>query len=71
VNVRDHAKQEHPKEFPTRYVALLKNGFTDTPETLLRSYLNIDLQDINGLIANATNIVRERTTALKRLYQAN
>jgi len=61
------AFERDPHSFPPRYVALLENGFTDTPENLERRFLGIDLDDPAGLVAGATAMIDERTHRLERL----
>jgi oligoendopeptidase F len=52
------------KGFSRRYVALLKNGHTDAPETLLRKMLGIDLRDAKGLMAGAETVLSQRMKML-------
>ena len=54
-----------PKTFAPAYVALLQNGFDDTPANLLRRFLKIDLNDESKLDANAQSLVEEKLTALE------
>ncbi len=51
-----------------RYVALLKNGFNDSPAALERRFLGIDLTDEKALVANAAALIDARTEALSKLY---
>jgi oligoendopeptidase F len=60
---------EHdPKAFSKSYVALLKNGFNDTPTTLEKRFLRIDLANEAALVANATALTDARTAMLSKLY---
>jgi oligoendopeptidase F len=54
--------------FSAQYVALLENGFTDSPASLERRYLGIDLTNEAGLIENAGALIDGRTAILKSLY---
>ena len=63
------AFERHPRAFAARYVALLKNGFTDTPSALLRQFLGVDLDDPESLARVACTVVEARTTQLKLLYE--
>jgi oligoendopeptidase F len=58
-----------PKGFSTRYVALLKNGFTDTPQALEKRFLGVDLDDPDRLVQAAAAVIDRRTTALEALYR--
>lgn len=60
--------QRSPATFSNNYVALLKNGFNDTPAALEHRFLGIDLTDENALVVHATTLIDTRTTALARLY---
>lgn len=60
---------EHdPGSFSARYVALLKNGFNDTPAALEKRFLGIDLSDEAALVSNATRLIDARTAVLSKLY---
>ena len=59
---------EDPAGFPTRYVALLENGFTDSPQVLEKKFLGIDLDDTQGLVRNADDLIARRAHVLERLY---
>jgi len=61
--------EKDPAEFSQRYVALLKNGFTDTPQAMLKRFLNIDMTDVSGLVNNATSEIDGRAATLNRLYE--
>jgi oligoendopeptidase F len=54
--------------FSRHYVALLGNGFDDTPAALERRFLGIDLSDEAGLVATATRFIDARTADLEGLY---
>lgn len=56
--------------FSPRYVALLKNGFNDSPAALERRFLGIDLGDERGLVANAAASIDARTQTLSNLYSS-
>ena len=57
-----------PQEFSGRYVALLKNGFTDTPQALEKKFLGIDLDDSAGLARDAAEMITKRSVTLESLY---
>jgi oligoendopeptidase F len=50
--------------FAKAYVALLKNGFDDTPGALEHRFLHIDLNDERGLSATADRLIEQRTREL-------
>jgi oligoendopeptidase F len=54
--------------FRPQYLALLQNGFTDTPEVLLRRFLDIDITDARGLLAGASRVIDTRAARLEQLY---
>ena len=54
-----------PQTFAPTYVALLQNGFDDTPADLLRRFLKIDLNDEAALVANAQNVAEGKLAALE------
>jgi oligoendopeptidase F len=58
-----------PKRFTPRYLALLKNGFDDTPDNLLRKFLNINFRD-KSLIETALSLVKPRLDELEAIYAA-
>jgi oligoendopeptidase F len=60
--------QRDPVTFSQRYVALLKNGFNDSPAALEKEFLAIDLNDEAGLVASASAFIDANTTALSTLY---
>lgn len=61
--------EKDPAGFSQRYVALLKNGFTGTPQAMLKRFLNIDMTDVSGLVNNATSEIDWRKATLNRLYE--
>lgn len=65
-----HELEQDPKGFPVRYVALLKNGFTDTPQALEKKFLGIDMDDAVGLVKGASALIDARTRELQALYAA-
>jgi oligoendopeptidase F len=58
-----------PKGFSTRYVALLKNGFTDTPQALEKRFLSVNLDDPGPLVEAAAALIDRRTAELRTLYE--
>jgi oligoendopeptidase F len=65
------AYEQDPQGFAPRYVALLGNGFDDTPQALLKRFLGLDLDDADALVQAAIRAIDERTTALAALYDAD
>lgn len=63
-----HQLEQDPKDFPARYMALLKNGFTDTPQALEKQFLGIDMGDAAGLVRDASAMIDARTRELQTLY---
>ncbi|MGA8574324.1 MAG: M3 family metallopeptidase [Candidatus Cybelea sp.] len=61
--------ERNPSGFSRRYVALLKNGFNDTPAVLERRFLGIDLNDEPALVANAGALIEKRTKELQKLLK--
>jgi len=57
-----------PQTFAPAYVALLQNGFGDTPANLLKRFLKIDLNDEATLVANAQSVAEEKLTALEAAH---
>ncbi|HEX3458655.1 MAG TPA: hypothetical protein VHR97_11935, partial [Candidatus Baltobacteraceae bacterium] len=55
------------KSFSPRFVALLKNGFNDSPAALERGLVGINLSDEKTLVANATSLIDARTKLLAAL----
>ena len=60
--------ESNPSAFSSRYVALLRNGFTDTPQALEKKFLGIDLANEAGLVAGAVTFIDGRTATLSELY---
>jgi oligoendopeptidase F len=58
-----------PKGFSSSYVALLKNGFTDTPQALEKRFLSVDLDDPGPLVEAAAALIDRRTAELRTLYE--
>jgi oligoendopeptidase F len=58
-----------PKGFSSRYVALLKNGFTDTPQALEKRFLSVNLDDPGPLVGAAAALIDRRTAELRTLYE--
>ena len=63
-----HQLEQDPKGFPARYVALLKNGFNDTPQALEKKFLGIDMDDAEGLVKNASDLLATQSRELRALY---
>jgi oligoendopeptidase F len=59
--------KENPTDFHDRYIALMRNGFDDTPEHLLKKFLNIDLDNSNTLLS-ALKLLESKLDDLKQLY---
>jgi oligoendopeptidase F len=62
------AFERDPQTFSARYVALLSNGFNESPAALERKFLGIDLADEAGLTKNAAAFINGRTAILAKLY---
>jgi oligoendopeptidase F len=62
--------QHDPGSFARAYVALLKNGFNDTPAALERRFLAINLRDEPNLVSTAASLVETRTALLAKLYSS-
>jgi oligoendopeptidase F len=62
--------ERDPQAFSRQYVALLKNGFNDTPSALEKRFLGINLGDEAGLVANASAFLDARTALLSKLYSS-
>ncbi|HWD41648.1 MAG TPA: hypothetical protein VG944_22590 [Fimbriimonas sp.] len=60
--------EKDPSGFVPKYIGLLSQGFHDSPETLLKASLDIDLND-PALVTECMEFLRERTVELKRLYK--
>jgi oligoendopeptidase F len=59
---------DDPQGFSRRYVTLLKNGFTESPQTLEKQFLNINLNDADHLVGDASALIKKRTSILESLY---
>ena len=59
--------KENPTDFHDHYIALMRNGFDDTPEHLLKKFLNIDLDNSNTLLS-ALKLLESKLDNLKQLY---
>ncbi len=53
--------------FSEKYVALLRNGFNDSPAVLERKFLGIDLGNEAALVEDASDLIGRRTQALAAL----
>lgn len=62
------AFERDPQAFSVRYVALLRNGFNDTPARLERRFLGIDIAAEPSLVSNAQALIEARTQTLANLY---
>ncbi|HET9056957.1 MAG TPA: M3 family metallopeptidase [Chitinophagaceae bacterium] len=62
----DLYKTDRPA-FQKAYIALLKNGFTEEPATLLMKFLKIDINS-PGLLSNAISVIRTKVMELEKLY---
>jgi oligoendopeptidase F len=60
--------EQDPASFSKRYVALLKNGFSDTPPALEKRFLGIDLSNEAELVTSAAAFINARTAILSKLY---
>ena len=60
--------ERDPQDFERRYVAMQSNGFDDTPATLLKRFMKIDLDDPDALVRGATGVIATRTATLAELY---
>jgi len=65
-----HRFEGDPRGFARRYLAFLRNGFTDTPQALEKKFLGIDLDDPEGLVKDAAELIGRRAGILERLYSA-
>jgi oligoendopeptidase F len=63
-----HRLEQDPTGLPPRYDALLKNGFTNTPEALEKRFLGVDFEDTERLVRDASALIARRTTILEGLY---
>jgi oligoendopeptidase F len=62
--------ERNPDAFARAYLALLKNGFNDTPAALERRFLGIDLRDEPNLVATAAALIETRSALLAKLYSS-
>jgi len=60
--------EQDPQGFSQRYVAMLKQGFPDVPQVLLRQQLGIDVDDAAGLVQRANVVINQRTDLLAKCY---
>jgi oligoendopeptidase F len=60
--------QSDPNTFSKAYIALLKNGFNDSPAALVRHFLGINPSDESALVASAAALIDARTQILAKLY---
>ena len=61
--------QRDPQVFARRYVALLKNGFNDSPAHLEKRFLGIDPTNEAVLVAGASALIDARTQTLAGYYK--
>ncbi|MEO8760048.1 MAG: hypothetical protein ABI388_03090 [Bacteroidia bacterium] len=54
--------------FCKNYIALLKNGFTADAQTLLKKYLDIDINNPSNLVKDAIKITNLKVNQLEELY---
>ena len=59
--------KKDPKDFSQKYLALMRNGFNDTPSLLLKKYLDIDLNDPQ-LLRDAMKLIENKIDDLQVLY---
>lgn len=57
--------ESNPAEFQRRYVAMLRNGFNDTPAAIERRFLGIDLSDVRGILRRDDGFIRTRLSQLR------
>jgi oligoendopeptidase F len=57
-----------PKDFASRYIALMRNGFDAPPEILLKRFLGVDVHDPH-LLSDALNIIEAKVKLLEKSYQ--
>jgi oligoendopeptidase F len=62
--------QRDPQGFSRRYMALLAEGFDDTPQSLLKQHVGIDLNNTARLVDGATGLIEQRTAELAQLYSS-
>ncbi len=56
-----------PAGFRKNYIALMRNGFDDSPTALLKKFLNIDLESPD-LLNDILKIIESKVNSLKDLY---
>ncbi len=59
--------QRGPQTFVPKFMAMVRNGFNDTPTNILKSYLSIDLKDPK-LVSDAFSILESKVKELEMLY---
>jgi oligoendopeptidase F len=59
--------KKDPKDFVDKYIALMRNGFNDTPSALLKKFFNINLNDPH-ILTDALNLLKEKIDELQGLY---
>ena len=57
----------NPGEFVKKYLALMRNGFNDTPTVLLKKFLDIDLNDPQ-LLNDSMKLLEKKINELQLLY---
>ena len=57
-----------PQKFIPRYNALLRNGYTTSPENLLKEFLDIDLNDPQ-LASGISQVVEDKLATFESLYK--
>jgi len=59
--------KKDPAGFQKNYIALMRNGFDDSPTALLKKFLNIDLESPD-LLTDVLKIIENKVNDLKELY---
>jgi oligoendopeptidase F len=59
--------KKDPQEFSNKYLALMRNGFNNTPSVLLKKFLDIDLNDPQ-LLSDAMKLLENKIDELQSLY---
>lgn len=59
--------EANPRTFSAAYVALLKNGFDDSPAALEKRFLGIDMTNEAALVSTAAAVIGERTKTLREI----
>jgi oligoendopeptidase F len=57
-----------PERFMPRYLALMRNGFDAPPKTLLKRFLDLNLDDPR-LMTNALRVIEDKVNLLEKIYQ--